>query len=73
MPEILATAEWEEAMEQVDKYLEEHVAPRFGCPGCGETLRDSLVWHNVDPDETGFDDARPEYVKCQACGTEYGP
>lgn len=37
------------------------VHPEFGCPRCGETAVDSLVW---------LDDAT---VRCSQCGAEYQP
>ena len=69
MTEILAAAE----RDAVEMYLDEHVAPVFGCPNpdCGETLFDNLAWCNIDPDEADFDASRPEYVRCTTCGTEY--
>lgn len=38
------------------------VAPRFGCPNCGERDADLLVW--LEDDET---------VRCVTCGCEYKP
>ena len=73
MTDILAMAEWDEAMEQVDAYFQDNVAPGFGCPGCGETLTDQLAWHGGDPDEADFEECGHEFVRCSTCGTEYVP
>lgn len=66
--DIEAGEEWAEAMAQIDAYLDEHVPPGFGCPGCGETLLDNLVWHGGDPSEPDFEECGHEFVRCSTCG-----
>ena len=40
----------------------DHVEQDFGCPSCGETCMDLLIWRE---DEAG------EYVQCTTCREEY--
>ena len=44
----------------MDETGKEYTEARYGCPECGETDMDLLIW---DEDEYG--------VECETCGTSY--